>query len=66
MIHGDVKLENVLVRRSDQSVKLIDFGFSQVYKEGVALEVGCVLFLCFVFWGEPEKKDVFLSKKKNI
>ena len=39
VIHGDVKLENVLVKKSDHSVKLIDFGFSQVYKEGAILEV---------------------------
>eukprot|EP00009_Paramoeba_aestuarina_P008357 CAMPEP_0201508496 /NCGR_PEP_ID=MMETSP0161_2-20130828/1846_1 /ASSEMBLY_ACC=CAM_ASM_000251 /TAXON_ID=180227 /ORGANISM="Neoparamoeba aestuarina, Strain SoJaBio B1-5/56/2" /LENGTH=682 /DNA_ID=CAMNT_0047903187 /DNA_START=550 /DNA_END=2595 /DNA_ORIENTATION=+ len=38
VIHGDVKLENVLVRKSDQSVKLIDFGFSQVFQEDVQLE----------------------------
>ena len=32
MVHGDLKCENVLIRKHDQSVKVIDFGFSRQFK----------------------------------
>jgi serine/threonine protein kinase len=34
IVHGDLKLENILVRRSDSAVKIIDFGFAQIYEPG--------------------------------
>ena len=42
VIHGDVKLENVLVNSSGQ-LKLIDFGFSHSVIEGKNLEVVLLL-----------------------
>jgi len=32
VIHGDVNLQNILVRHSDRTVKLIDFGSSHILK----------------------------------
>mmetsp|Transcript_9250 Transcript_9250/g.12475 ORF Transcript_9250/g.12475 Transcript_9250/m.12475 type:complete len:240 (-) Transcript_9250:521-1240(-) len=32
VVHGDLKCENVLIRKHDQSVKVIDFGFSRQLK----------------------------------
>ena len=32
-MHGDLKCENVLIRKCDRCVKVIDFGFSQRLRE---------------------------------
>lgn len=34
IIHGDIKLENILIQRNDLRLKLIDFGFAQFYEKG--------------------------------
>ncbi len=39
VIHGDIKPENILVRNYDKKVKLIDFGFAHIVKEGEPLHV---------------------------
>ena len=47
IIHGDIKLENILVNKRGQ-LKLIDFGFSHIYIEGRNLEV-FQFFIKFIF-----------------
>ncbi len=39
VIHGDIKLENILIRSVDRCVKLIDFGFSHIVVPGEILTV---------------------------
>ena len=32
MVHGDLKCENVLIRKHDRAVKVVDFGFSRQFE----------------------------------
>jgi len=41
IIHRDIKLENILVGSDEETVKLIDFGFCETYKEDRFLSTFC-------------------------
>ena len=49
VIHGDLKPENILVSTVDGRVKLIDFGFAHIVKEGVPLRVCLTTCIFFPF-----------------
>lgn len=65
IVHGDVKLENILVNKRGQ-LKLIDFGFAHVVLEGRNLEVFDLFFLSrffsqFFFSGSWRNSYLFSS-----
>merc|ERR1719299_73585 len=41
IMHGDVKLENLLLDDDHERVKIIDFGFSTIVKPGKKLKIFC-------------------------
>ena len=67
VVHRDLKPENMVICSESESVKLTDFGFSNIFQDGKTLQTSCGSLVSeqLKFVGSGEFRNVLeLSKSK--